>query len=90
MNLIGAYFAVVRHPYTGRTSADVAQQLAEQLGLITLPGSYFGENLDDFLRLAFANVEVSQIREACTRLNNLTYSPGFFRTLHNRKAPAPE
>ncbi|KAA0970934.1 aminotransferase class I/II-fold pyridoxal phosphate-dependent enzyme [Aureimonas fodinaquatilis] len=72
LNSIGAYFAFVRHPYSGRTSADVAQQLAEQLGLITLPGSYFGENLDDFLRLAFANVEVSPIQEACTRLKSLT------------------
>ncbi|KAA0971271.1 aminotransferase [Aureimonas fodinaquatilis] len=72
LNSIGAYFAFVRHPYPGRTSADVAQQLAKQLGLITLPGSYFGEELDDFLRLAFANVEVSPIQEACARLKSLT------------------
>lgn len=69
---IGAYFAFVRHPYPDRSSVDVTRQLAEQFGIITIPGSYFGRDLDQFLRFAFANVEVAAVQEACTRLQKFT------------------
>ena len=52
----GAYFAYVHHPFRGTSSRDVAQRLAQQHDVLCLPGSMFGPDQDDYLRLAFANV----------------------------------
>lgn len=51
---IGAYFAYVRHPLEA-DSMTVARRLAAERGILTLPGSFFGEGQDDHLRIAFAN-----------------------------------
>jgi len=69
LQAIGAYFAFVRHPVEGAGSAQVAERLARELGLVTLPGSAFGKGLDRYLRVAFANVEVEQIGEVAGRLS---------------------
>ena len=37
----GSYYAYVKHPYAGRSSAWVAERLAKQAGVILLPGSFF-------------------------------------------------
>jgi aspartate/methionine/tyrosine aminotransferase len=68
---IGAYFAFVRHPFEGQSSAAVAERLARTYGLITIPGSYFGRGLDPYLRVAFANADTAQIAEAAARLGRL-------------------
>ena len=52
----GAYFAYVRHPFTGTSARDVARSLAADEGLLTLPGSWFGPEQEDYIRLAFANL----------------------------------
>lgn len=65
---IGAYFAFVRHPFEDRGSAAVAAMLARDLGVVTIPGAYFGEGLERFLRVAFANVERDQIGAVAERL----------------------
>lgn len=54
---IGAYFAFVRHPHRGLSAVSAARRLAESAGILTLPGSYFGTGLDDYLRIAFANAD---------------------------------
>lgn len=54
---IGAYFAYVRHPFDGVPSSKVAEALATHCGVLTLPGNYFGPMQDDYLRVAFANVD---------------------------------
>ncbi len=64
----GAYFAYVRHPFAGETSKSVAQRLAKENDLLCLPGSMFGPAQEDYLRLAFANVDASLMPELATRL----------------------
>ncbi len=66
---VGAYFAFVRHPYEGSSSVAVAERLAKTTGIITLPGSFFGESQDAFLRFAFANVDVAGIEATAARLS---------------------
>ena len=64
----GAYFAYVKHPFPGTTSKAVAQRLARENDLLCLPGSMFGPGQEDYLRLAFANVEASVMPEVARRL----------------------
>jgi aspartate/methionine/tyrosine aminotransferase len=64
----GAYFAYVRHPHRERKANEVARRLAERRNLLALPGSVFGPNQDDFLRVAFANVDAALMPEVATRL----------------------
>jgi aspartate/methionine/tyrosine aminotransferase len=64
----GAYFAYVRHPHRGRKANEVARRLAERRNLLALPGSVFGPNQDDFLRVAFANVDATLMPEIAARL----------------------
>ncbi len=65
---VGAYFAFVRHPCPQVSSVEVAERLAKSLGIVTLPGRFFGEGQDAFLRFAFANVDVSGIEALGARL----------------------
>jgi aspartate/methionine/tyrosine aminotransferase len=66
---MGAYFAFARHPFVGVPSAEVAEQLAKRAGILTVPGSFFGEGLDGYLRLAFANVDCQTIATLPDRLS---------------------
>jgi aspartate/methionine/tyrosine aminotransferase len=52
----GAYFAYLRHPFGGVPAAVVAQRLAQERGVLMLPGPYFGPGQEAFLRVAVANV----------------------------------
>lgn len=65
---IGAYFAYIRHPFAGIPAAEVAERLAKDCGLLALPGSYFGPGQEQHLRLAFANVGISEIAQIPDRL----------------------
>jgi len=53
---IGAYFAYVQHPWPEQSSLSVAERLARELGIVTLPGEFFGPEQSRYLRIAFANV----------------------------------
>jgi aspartate/methionine/tyrosine aminotransferase len=64
---IGAYFAFVRHPFPDLSSHDAAHRLAQEAGVITIPGSFFGNGLERYLRVAFANADVGTIRQLGTR-----------------------
>lgn len=64
----GAYFAYVRHPFRDTPAVDVARRLAEHENILCLPGSFFGPQQDDYLRLAFANVESERFQELADRL----------------------
>ncbi len=64
----GAYFAYVRHPFRGRNAVDVARTLAVEDGLLTLPGSWFGPDQEDYIRLAFANLEADAMPVIAGRL----------------------
>jgi aspartate/methionine/tyrosine aminotransferase len=68
---IGAYFAYVRHPFTGRAGADVAEALAVERGVLALPGSWFGPAQDTHLRMAFGNIEIPAIESLAERLRDV-------------------
>jgi len=51
----GAYFGYVRHPFGGTASIEVAKRMAREAGVLTIPGTFFGDGQEDFLRFAFAN-----------------------------------
>ncbi|WP_237153859.1 aminotransferase [Oryzibacter oryziterrae] len=68
---VGAYFAFVRHPFAGVTSARVSEQLARRAGVVTLPGSYFGPGQENYLRFAFANADATTIGRLPERLQLL-------------------
>jgi aspartate/methionine/tyrosine aminotransferase len=64
----GAYFAYLRHPFTGEPAAAVARRLAQDHGVLALPGTVFGPGQDPYLRLAFANLEAERMGEVGDRL----------------------
>ncbi len=64
----GAYFAYVKHPFAGEASRPVAKRLAQEHDVLCLPGSMFGQDQEDYLRLAFANVEAELMAPLVERL----------------------
>ena len=66
----GAYFAFVRHPFPSLNSAEVAERMAKQAGVICIPGMYFGPGQEQYLRFAFANADVPTIERLAERLEN--------------------
>ena len=68
---MGAYFAYVRHPFNNTPSLHVAQRMAEDVGVLCLPGSFFGDEQDSYLRIAFANADVETIATLSQRLKQL-------------------
>lgn len=74
LEAIGAYFAYVRHPFTGTSSTDVARHLATRAGIVCIPGDFFGPGQGEFLRFAFANADVPTILSLESRLKHFTLS----------------
>jgi aspartate/methionine/tyrosine aminotransferase len=74
---IGAYFAYVAHPFRDRGDVEICEWLAAERGVLCLPGGYFGPSQEGFLRVAFANVDVSEIEQIPQRLtvNALNQEP---------------
>jgi len=72
LEAIGAYFAFIRHPFEGVSSLDVAGRLAREAGVLALPGVFFGEGQERFLRFAFANADAATIRLLEGRLAQLS------------------
>jgi len=69
---VGAYFAYVRHPFTGTPGREVAKRLADQHNLLCVPGAMFGPGQEDYLRLAFANVSAEVMPDMVERLRAST------------------
>ncbi|MDP3525155.1 MAG: aminotransferase, partial [Hoeflea sp.] len=67
ISAFGAYFAFVRHPFAELGAHDAAHRLAREAGVITIPGSFFGNGLERYLRIAFANADVATIRQLDSR-----------------------
>ena len=63
----GAYFAYIEHPFES-SSRDVVKRLIQKFDLVCLPGSYFGQQQDQFIRLAFANTHEKYFDEVIRRL----------------------
>ena len=56
------------HPFAPANALDVSRAMARDLGVITLPGPFFGEGYDTHLRFAFANADSAAIGEVGRRL----------------------
>ncbi len=67
----GAYFGYVKHPFTVTPSIEVAQRMAREVGVLTIPGTFFGDGQEDYLRFAFANAGRDVIAELPDRLGAL-------------------
>ena len=67
----GAYFGYVRHPYRDMDSFAVAMRMASEVGVLTIPGTFFGDGQEDFLRFAFANAGRDVIAALPDRLTAL-------------------
>ena len=63
----GAYFAYVQHPFDA-AARDVVKRLIREQELVSLPGSYFGPQQEQFIRLAFANVHERHFEDVIERL----------------------
>ncbi|WP_457663145.1 aminotransferase [Sinorhizobium medicae] len=68
LQAVGAYFAYIRHPFPDIESHFVAEKLAKLAGVLCLPGDYFGEGQENYLRFAFANADVATIVKLEERL----------------------
>ena len=68
----GAYFGYVKHPFDGTTSIEVAQEMATKVGVLTIPGAFFGDGQENYLRFAFANSSKEIIAQLPYRLERLT------------------
>lgn len=64
---VGAYFAYVKHPFDS-DSHTVAKRLVEEFEVLCLPGVFFGEGQEQYLRFAFANVDEARFPELVERL----------------------
>lgn len=67
---LGAYFGYVRHPFKD-TSLVTAERMARQVGILTIPGDFFGDGQNAYLRFAFANANIQAIKAIPQRLNAL-------------------
>lgn len=76
LDSIGAYFAYVAHPFSDVPVKRVAERLAEERGVLALPGPYFGPHQETHLRLAFANVSADAIAELPHRFSG--FEPSSF------------
>ena len=64
----GAYFAYARHPFSDVHASDVARRLADDHNILCLPGSFFGPDQEQCLRLAYANATVEEMPVLAERL----------------------
>ena len=63
----GAYFAYIEHPFEA-PARDVVKRLIQQHEIISLPGSYFGQDQEQFIRFAYANVHERHFDDVIQRL----------------------
>lgn len=63
----GAFFAYISHPFA-QDAKTVAKRLAQKHDLLALPGSMFGPGQEQYLRLAFANVDAAVMPDVVARL----------------------
>jgi aspartate/methionine/tyrosine aminotransferase len=64
----GALFSYVKHPFPAETAKQVAMRLAGEHDLLCLPGSMFGPGQEEYLRIAFANAEATDMETLVDRL----------------------
>ena len=60
---LGVYFA-----FAELSLVEAARRLSENYGVAPIPGAFFGDGLDAYLRIAFANSDVAEIDAPGARL----------------------
>ena len=87
----GGYFAFVKHPFQDVESETVCKRLAEDIGVLVLPGSFFrqeklkgeertggnDEDVDRWIRFSVANVDDDKVKKVCERLKECEASFGW-------------
>lgn len=68
VDALGGYFAYLRLPEDAPDAVTMAERLAAERGLMTLPGPFFGPGQERHLRLAFANADEATLAEVPARL----------------------
>ena len=63
----GAFYAFPNVVVPGLTSGELADQLLDQAGVVTLPGTGFGPEGEGYLRLSYANSQAN-LREGLRRI----------------------
>ena len=63
----GTFYAFPRIDVPGLTSAQLADQLLDQAGVVTLPGTGFGAEGEGYLRLSYANSQ-AKLEEGLRRI----------------------
>ena len=63
----GAYFAYIEHPFD-TPARDVVKRLIQDHEIVSLPGSYFGQDQEQFIRFAYANVHERHFEDVIHRL----------------------
>lgn len=71
---VGAYFSYIQHPFENASSIEVAERLAAEHGVLSLPGAFFGKGQDAFLRVAFANARCPELEELAVRLARVAFN----------------
>jgi aspartate/methionine/tyrosine aminotransferase len=65
---VGAYFAYAAPPKRAGGAAAAARRLAQETGVLMLPGSFFGPGQEEWLRVAFANASEEALGDLPRRL----------------------
>lgn len=63
----GSFYVFPNIKALGKTSMEVANELLEKAGVITVPGSAFGNQGEGYLRISYAN-SLENIKEALNRI----------------------
>ncbi|MFC0527553.1 aminotransferase [Phytohabitans kaempferiae] len=70
----GGFFGWVRHPFTGRPTADVVRELAVEYDTLVIPGTAFLPDDRGTFRVSFSNVDRAAITDFAGRLAALATS----------------
>ena len=66
----GAFYAFPNIADTGLNGEEFANIALEEKGVALVPGSSFGDNAEEFVRISFAN-SLENIKEAINRLSTI-------------------
>ncbi len=70
----GAFYIMARYRFSQKSSRQVAEQMLNEAGVITIPGGSFGPNGEGHLRLSFGGTE-SEIDAAFDRIEHWLQRP---------------
>ncbi|MEA1994206.1 MAG: pyridoxal phosphate-dependent aminotransferase [Euryarchaeota archaeon] len=66
----GTFYCYPNIGSTGMSSSEFSEYLLEKTGVVVVPGTAFGENGEDYIRVSFAT-DIEKIKEALKRMKNV-------------------